>query len=145
MYQAYGKLHILEVNPLKRTPISADIGTFLVPLSTHVLIETHKKGVSRTNPDKDLVPWIGNILKSYFSLRYIGNAKSIKCVFFCKIKSKGFKYKKSRIFMKSLKFTVLHDNKFYCYILCITYFSVRWTVLYATHLFREFYMLIKPL
>ena len=33
-----GKFQILEVGRWTQTPISADIGTFEVPLSTHILI-----------------------------------------------------------------------------------------------------------
>ena len=41
-------LQILEVDPWTRTPISANIGTFEVPLLTYVLIETHTQGVPHT-------------------------------------------------------------------------------------------------
>ena len=41
-------LDILEVGPWTRSPISVDIGTFVVPLLTYVLIKPHIKGVTNT-------------------------------------------------------------------------------------------------
>ena len=58
-----GNFQISEVDFWIQTPISADIGTFAVPLSTYVLIETHIKEVWSTIYYKDAVLWIGFILK----------------------------------------------------------------------------------
>ena len=56
-----GELQILEVYCWKRTPSSANIRTFAVPLSTYVLIETHIKGVPITRSEKDVVLSMGFI------------------------------------------------------------------------------------
>ena len=64
---------------------------------------------------------------------------------FVKTFSKGLKCKKGRIFMNILKFTVLHDNAFYRFILCIMCLSAQQTVLYDICLFCEFYIPMKPL
>ena len=114
---------MLEVNPCTRTPVLADISTFAVPLSTYVLIETHIKEVWSTIYYKDAVLWIGFILKLILveDISVPQNAS----ICFCKTFSKGFKCKKGRIFMNILKFTVLHDNVFYRYILCIMCLSAQ--------------------
>ena len=57
----------------------------------------------------------------------------------------GLIYKKARIFMNSLEFMVLHYNTFYRYIVCVTCFSVRYTVLLSICLFCDFYILMKSL
>ena len=67
IHKANGEFKISEVGCLTQTPISADVGTFVVPLSTYVCIETHIKGVCSTSSDKDAVIWIGFIYKSYSS------------------------------------------------------------------------------
>ena len=53
----------LEVNPWTWTPISADIGTFGLPLLTYVLIETQLKGLRITISYTASVLLIGFILK----------------------------------------------------------------------------------
>ena len=54
---------MLEVDSWTRTLIPADIGTFVVPLSTYVLIETHIKVLPHTISDKDAVIRTGCIYK----------------------------------------------------------------------------------
>ena len=39
-----GEVHILEVDPGKRTPTLVGIGTFAIPLSAYVLINLHING-----------------------------------------------------------------------------------------------------
>ena len=56
-----GEFHIYEANPWTRTKISANIGTFVVPILMYVLIETNIKVVKRTSSDKKSVLWIGSI------------------------------------------------------------------------------------
>ena len=56
-----GKFQILEVDPWRRTPISVNIGTFVVPLSMYVLIKTNIKGVSILISYKDAFIMIGYI------------------------------------------------------------------------------------
>ena len=51
----FDAFQILEVDLWKRGPNLADIGTFAVPLSTYVLIETHIKEVCSTISYKDAV------------------------------------------------------------------------------------------
>ena len=53
--------------------------------------------------------------------------------------------KKARIFMSSLKFPVLHNNTFYHFVLCVTYFSFSLIVFSVVHLSSEFYILMKSL
>ena len=55
----YGEFKILEVDCWTLTPISANIGTFAVPLLTYILIETNIKGVPRTSSDKYDVRGLG--------------------------------------------------------------------------------------
>ena len=50
---------------------------------------------------------------------------------------KGFKYKKPRIFINSLKFMVLDKNKYYRYISCVTFLLVRYFGLSMIHQFGE--------
>ena len=56
-----GEFHILEVKRWTWTPMSADIGTFAVPLLAYVLIETRLKGVPRTISEKYVVCRLGYI------------------------------------------------------------------------------------
>ena len=58
-----GEFHILEDDHWTWTPISAYIGNFEVPLPTYILTETHTKGVCSTSSVKNLMIWIGFILK----------------------------------------------------------------------------------
>ena len=53
----------MEVDRWTRTPILAGIGTFAVPLSTYILIESHIKGVRFASLDKDAVLLISFIEK----------------------------------------------------------------------------------
>ena len=65
LYGVIGKSQILVVDPWTRTPISADIGTFAVPLSTYILIKTHIKGVPSTISEKYTWMRIG-LIKNLF-------------------------------------------------------------------------------
>ena len=58
-----------------------------------------------------------------------------KYLFLQKLFPRGLNVKKSRIFINSLKFPVLHDNIFYRYILCVTCLSVPYTVLSYYYIF----------
>ena len=53
--------HLFEVNPWTQTPILANIGTFVVPLSTYLPLENQIKWVFRTSSEKDAVIWNGSI------------------------------------------------------------------------------------
>ena len=55
------EFQILEVNRWTRILILADIGTFSVPLSAYVLIETHIKGVPIPSSEKYACIRIGHI------------------------------------------------------------------------------------
>ena len=117
-----GKFHISEVDRWTRTPISADIGTFVVPLSTYLLIEACIKRLHRTILDKDAVLWIGYILKVIIVEEILVTQKAP--TFFVKYFSRGLNVKIARTFVNVLNFSVLHDNTFYCYILRVAFLSV---------------------
>ena len=56
-----GELHISEIDPWTQTPISLDIGTFAIPLSTYALIKPHIKWVPIPTLVTDTGIWIGYI------------------------------------------------------------------------------------
>ena len=53
-------------------------------------------------------------LKKYSSWIDIGTIKCIKSIFLIHFSERGLNFLKARIFVNSLKFPVLCDNKFYC-------------------------------
>ena len=61
---------MLEFDPWTQTPISANIGTFAVPLLMLLLTETHLKGVPHTISEKDGMLRLGDI-KNCITVEYI--------------------------------------------------------------------------
>ena len=53
MISMNGEFQILEADRWTRTPVFDDNDTFVVPLSTYVLIEDHIKGVTIANSEKN--------------------------------------------------------------------------------------------
>ena len=80
----------------------ADIGTFAVPLSMYLFIETLIKWVHRTSYDKDSVVWKGFILKLLLFEEMFLPQNASKMLVFVKTFPRGVESLKARIFMNSL-------------------------------------------
>ena len=61
-----------------------NIGTFVVPILTYVLVETNIKGVNITTSEKYMVLWIGFILRVIMVKEILLLQKASKLGFFVK-------------------------------------------------------------